>query len=115
MESMVSADIWTVSPTGDRVPYLVTPFADGNHDLSPDGRWMAYNSNESGQLEVYIQRYSEPGEKVTVSTGGGVEPLWSPEGSELFYRNLTGDRMMVVTVSTEPTVLVSRSEVLFEG
>ena len=119
MEDVIPAsfDIWTVSPAGDRVPYLVTPLNEANHDLSPDGQWMAYGSNESGEgeFEIYIQRYPEPGEKVTVSTGGGNEPLWSPDGSELFYRTLTGDRMMVVPVSTEPTLRVSRSEVLFEG
>ncbi len=76
-------DIWTVSPDGDRSPYLVRDFWEGNHDLSPDGRWMAYNSNESGGFEVYIQRYPDLGEKVTVSTGGGGSPLWSPDGSEL--------------------------------
>ena len=108
-------DIWSVSPDGDRSPYLVSPFQEGNHDLSPDGRWMAYSSDESGQVEIYIQRYPELGEKVTISTGGGTEPLWSPDGSELFYRNLTGDRMMVVTVTTEPSFRVSRPEVLFEG
>ena len=108
-------DIWTVSPEGDRSPYLVRPFIDGNHDLSPDGRWMAYISNESGDGEVYVQRYPELGEKVTISTGGGNEPLWSSDGRELFYRNLAGDRMMVVAVSTEPTLRVSRPEVLFEG
>ena len=110
-------DIWTVSPAGDRSPYLVTPLSEGNHDLSPNGQWMAYNSDESGdgKFEVYIQRYPELGEKVTLSTGGGTEPLWSPAGSELFYRTLTGDRMMVVAVTTEPTLRVSRPEVLFEG
>ena len=110
-----SFDIWTVSPAGDRVPYLVTPFSDGNHDLSPDGRWMAYQSDESGESEIYIQRYPERGEKMTISPGGGTSPLWSSDGSELFYRTLAGDRMMVVAVSTEPTLRVSRSEVLFEG
>ena len=85
-----AGDIWTVSLDGDRSSYLVSSFYEGNHDLSPDGRWMAYNSNESGQAEVYIQRYPDLGDKVTISTGGGAEPLWSPDGRELFYRNLDG-------------------------
>ena len=110
-----SADIWTMSRDGTRAPYLVSRFRVGNPDLSPDGRWMTYNSDESGQLEVYVQRYPELGEKVTISSGGGMEPRWSPAGNELFYRNLTGDRMMVVAVSTEPTLRVSRPELLFEG
>ena len=110
-----SGDIWTVSPEGDRVPYLVTNSDLDVADLSPDGRWMAYSSDESGQVEVYIQRYPDLGDKVTISSGGGMQPQWSPEGGELFYRNLAGDRMMVAAVSTEPTLRVSRSEVLFEG
>ena len=110
-----AGDIWTVSLDGDRSPYLVSSFFEGNHDLSPDGQWMAYNSDESGQSEIYIQRYPNLGDKVTISTGGGTEPLWSPDGSELFYRNFDGDRMMVVAVMTEPTLRVSRPEVLFEG
>ena len=114
-----SWDIWTVSLAGDRVPYLVRPLANyGTHDLSPNGQWMAYDSTESGEVEVYIQRYPELGEKVTVSTGGGFDPVWSPDGSELFYRSVprAGDpmMMMVVTVSTEPTLRVSRAEELFE-
>jgi len=67
-------------------------------------------------MEVYIQRYPDLGDKVTISSGGGREPRWSPAGGELFYRNLAGDRMMVAAVvTTEPTLRVSRSEVLFEG
>jgi len=73
LDSWVTGSIWTVSPAGDRVPYLVTPFAERNPDLSPNGQWMAYQSDESGQQEVYIQRYPDPelGGKVTVSTGVG--------------------------------------------
>ena len=107
--------LWTVSPEGDRSPYLVGPGYFTGADLSPDGRWMAYGSDESGQLEIYLQRYPDLGDKVTVSSGGGREARWSPDGSELFYRNLAGDRMMVVEVETEPTLRVSRPEVLFEG
>ncbi len=65
--------------------------------------------------EVYLQRYPDLGDKVTVSSDGGREARWSPDGSELFYRNLAGDRMMVVEVATEPTLRVARPEVLFEG
>ena len=108
-------ELWTVSLEGDRLPLLVGPGDIPEADLSPDGRWMAYGSDESGQLEVYLQRYPDLGDKVTVSSGGGRAPRWSPDGSELFYRNLAGDRMTEVEVETEPTLRVSRPEVLFEG
>ncbi len=109
------SELWTVSREGDRSPYVVGPGEIPDADLSPDERWMAYSSDESGQLEVYLQRYPDLGDKVTVSSGGGRDARWSPDGSELFYRNLAGDRMMVVEVETEPTLGVSRPEVLFEG
>ena len=104
-----------MSREGDRSPYLVGPGYITGADLSPDGRWMAYSSDESGQLEVYLQRYPDLGDKVTVSSGGGQDARWSPDGSELFYTNFAGDRMMVVEVETEPTLRVSRPELLFEG
>ena len=107
-------DIWTVSPDGDRSPYLVGANDFTTPDLSPDGQWLAYASDESGQLEISVHRYPDQGGKVTVSSGGGREPRWSPAGRELFYRSLAGDRMMVVAVTTDPTFSLSRPEVLFE-
>ncbi len=66
--------------------------------ISPDGGWMAYESNETGQNEVYVQRFPTLGGKQTISTDGGRQPLWSPNGRELFYRAPKG--MMVVPVDT---------------
>ena len=60
-------------------------------DLSPDGRWMAYVSNESGTYEVYVQPYPGPGEKIRVSVAGGLDPIWSAKGRELLYRSFTPD------------------------
>ncbi len=65
--------------------------------LSPNDRWLAYVSNESGREEVYVQSFPEMRDKSLVSVGGGREPIWSKDGSELFYRQ--GSRMMAVTVS----------------
>jgi serine/threonine-protein kinase len=68
-------------------------------EFSPDGRMMAYVSNESGSPEVYVQPYPGPGEKIRVSTSGGGEPLWSPNGRELFYRSQTPDRQQFFSAS----------------
>jgi serine/threonine-protein kinase len=74
---------------------------------------MTYISDESGRDEVYVRPYPGPGGQTTVSTEGGVEPIWAPDGRRLFYRN--ADRMMVVSVETEPTFSVSKPVILFEG
>jgi eukaryotic-like serine/threonine-protein kinase len=74
------------------LPFVESRFNLGYPELSPDGRLMAYTSNESGSGEVYVQPYPGPGERVRVSTNGGAEPLWSPNGRELFYRAQTTDR-----------------------
>lgn len=82
-------------------------------DFSPDGRWLAYSSNESGVFEVFVQHYPEGGERHQISTGGGIEPLWSRNGRELFYRN--GPRVMAVDIRTAPTFRAGRVRRLFEG
>ena len=75
------------------------PFAEGA-TFSPDGRYVAYSSTDTGEREIYIRAYPRMGGKTTVSVGGGREVLWGRNG-ELFYRNR--DRMMAVTVATQPT------------
>ena len=81
--------------------------------FSPDGRWLAYMSNESGRNEVYVQPFPGPGGKWQISTGGGTELVWARNGRELFYRN--GDKMMVVDIQTQPTLAASTPRLLFEG
>ena len=78
-----------------------TPFQERGVSLSPDGRWVAYVSDESGRDEVYVRPYPGPGGQVIISTGGGEEVVWGPNGSELFYRN--GVQVMVVKVNTAQT------------
>ncbi len=68
-------------------PFLRTPFNESAARFSPDGRWLAYVSDESGRYEVYVQPYPGPGGKRQISTEGGTEPVWSRNGRELFYRN----------------------------
>ena len=81
-------------------PYVTTPFTEFNPVFSPDGRWVAYHSNESGRPEIYVQSFPQPGRKWQISTEGGTHPVWRSSG--LFY--LSADRrLMRVDVTTEPS------------
>jgi len=96
-------------------PLLHESYSEYNAVFSPDGHWIAYQSNQEGRDEVYVTRYPVPGEKYKVSTDGGCEPLWSPDGRELFYRN--GDKVRVVTVDANSSRfdIAKPPETLFEG
>ena len=108
-------DIWILPLEGDRkpLPFLRTPFREYEPMFSPDGHWLAYQSNESGGTEVYVQPYPGPGRKWQVSTDGGSTPQWNPNGRELFYSN--GDKRMVVDVTTSANFSASRPRVLYQG
>jgi serine/threonine-protein kinase len=80
---------------------------------SPDGRWVAYGSEESGQPEIYVRPFPGPGGRWQISTEGGVQPVWARNGRELFYRN--GDKMMAVAVETGPVFAAAKPKMLFEG
>ena len=79
-------DIWMLPLEGDPSPVVATSAYEGNPKFSPDGRWLAYGSNESGRGEVYVQPYPGPGERRTISTDGGTLPVWSPDGRDLLSR-----------------------------
>ena len=106
-------DIWTLPVAGDASPFLATQFNERAAIFSPNGRWLAYVSDESGQDEVYVQPYPGPGGRWVISTNGGVEPLWSRDGGELFYR--IGNQIMVVKIQTEPVLTAGTPQLLFEG
>jgi dipeptidyl aminopeptidase/acylaminoacyl peptidase len=92
-------DIWVMPVSGDRkpVPFLKTPFGELLPVFSPDGRFLAYQSNESGRYEVYVQSFPGPGGKWQISTAGGVEPRWRADGKELYYR-APDQRLMAVGI-----------------
>ena len=96
-----------------RQPVLNTRFNEWSARLSPDNRWLAYVSDESGRNEVYLRPYPTPGGKFLISTTGGWEPLWSRDGRELFYRD--GDKMMAVTIAAGSTQTPGAAHLLFEG
>jgi hypothetical protein len=81
--------------------------------ISPDGRFLAYLSNESGRTEVYVRSFPGPGGKWQISNEGGVQPLWARNGRELFYRN--EDKMMAVGIETQPEFRAGKPMLLFTG
>ncbi len=90
-------DIWILSHDGSSLPFLVTPAIELAPAFSPNGKWLAYQSDASGRAEIYVQPFPGPGTRHLVSTNGGKEPVWSRDGRELFYRQNTA----VMAVSVE--------------
>jgi serine/threonine protein kinase len=113
----MQTDIGMLSMEGDhtRKPLLQEKYNEDYPQISPDGRWLAYQSNESGKYEVYVRSFPDvnKGGRWQISTNGGDSPLWSPDGRELFYRS--GDSFMAVKVETEPTFRPAKPGVLFRG
>jgi eukaryotic-like serine/threonine-protein kinase len=102
-----SQDIWALPLTGNRVPIAVvqTPGRDGSAAISPNGRWLAYSSDESGRSTVFVQPFPGPGLRRVVSTdGGGGYPVWRGDGRELFYIATGGSRDgMLMAVQVDET------------
>jgi serine/threonine protein kinase/Tol biopolymer transport system component len=113
-------DMWILPLDGDRkpFPYLQTKAREGSGRFSPDGRWMAYVSHESGQPEVYVQAFrgapAGTGGKWQVSSGGGGQPAWRRDGRELFYLSGPDARLMAVEVKTGETFEAGSPRVLFD-
>jgi serine/threonine-protein kinase len=108
------ANYWEVALTGDATPVPLKGLGEGGPlDVSPDGRWVAYESVETGQVEIYVQPYPGPGGKWQISNGGGFRPRWSPDGKEIFFRS--GDAMMAATVETSPHFTPNTTHALFTG
>jgi dipeptidyl aminopeptidase/acylaminoacyl peptidase len=109
------ADVYVLDMTGDRNPrpFAQTRFAEGSPKFSPDGRYIAYTSNESGRNEIYVQAYPGPGAKTQVSVNGGTDAVWRLKRGELYYRE--GDKMMTVQVSTSGSFQASKPKLLWTG
>ena len=108
-------DIWVLPLFGDgkAYPVLQTEFSESQGHFSPDGRWFAYTSDESGKNEVYVQSFPPSGGQWQVSTGGGAQPHWRRDGKELFY--IAADRkLMAVEVSLTSTFGTSAPKALFQ-
>ena len=118
-------DLWVLHNGEERRSFLQTPFMEQYPEFSPDGKWIAYGSNETGRSEVYIRPYPGPGRKVSISIDGGVVPRWSSSGDELFFRAPLGEeggrprtthrRVMAVSIEIDPDVRVGQPRLLFDG
>ena len=113
VDSQTDIDLWVVPMVGEHTPsvFLKTPFQEAYSAFSPDGRWVAYQSNASGRNEIYVRRFVPPGAlrlrsgpaagaaaaeaggQWQVSTAGGIMPAWRPDGKELYYLNPDGAMM----------------------
>jgi Tol biopolymer transport system component len=109
-----SWDVWALPLDGDRKPFPVvrTRFAELWATFSPDGQYIAYQSNESGRAEVYVHEFPEARNKWQISTEGGAEPFWSRDGRELYYRTAT--RLMAVPVKSGATLVAGTPAPLFQ-
>ena len=107
-------DMWLLPTTGAKtpVPFLKSRFNEIQARVSPDGRWIAYASDESGEWEVYVQSFPSPGRKQIVSVGGGAQPFWRGDGRELFYLAPTRS-LMSVNVTSGESFTISRPQPLF--
>jgi Tol biopolymer transport system component len=112
--AQTSRDIYVLSLRGQSPPRPVvnTSGYDGGAQFSPDGHWMTYASDDSGQMQVYVRPFPGPDRRWPVSTQGGTQPLWSSNGKEIFYR--IGNKMMVVDVSAGVDLTLSQPRQLFE-
>ncbi len=111
-----SIDLWYLPLVGDATPhpFVQTTFDERDGQFSPNGKWVAYQSNESGHDEIYLQPFPGPGDRIQVSTGGGQQVRWGQRGAELFY--VAADRRLTsvpVTLATNGAVALGRPVPLF--
>jgi Tol biopolymer transport system component len=111
-----SWDVWALPIDGQGVPFPVAnkEFQEVRASFSPDGKWIAYQSDESGREEIYVQRFPEPGGKWQISVNGGLEPFWTAGGSEITFRDQSGTFFAVPVVLSD-TVNAGIPEELFES
>jgi Tol biopolymer transport system component len=118
------ADLWVLPLSGDRkpFPFLRTEFNEQYGRFSPDGRWVAYSSDESGRDEIYVRSFSPgsgetasaAGGKWLISNGGGTQPRWRGDGRELYYLASDG-KLMSVEISANPIFQAGVPRVLFQA
>lgn len=109
-------DIWILPLFGDRkpFPFLQTQFNEGGAVFSPDGRWLAYESDESGKYEIYVAPFPGPGGKWQASTGGGRLPNWRRDGRGLYYVSPDNKMMAVDVAAKGPTIQAGVPRALFQ-
>ena len=115
---LISTDLWLVSP-GDRRsarPYFESPFRETGGAFSPDGKWIAYVSDESGVREIYVRPFPGPGAAIKVTNDFAIEPLWSRDGRELYYRSgENAEKFFAVGIHASPALVLSAPRLLFSS
>ena len=106
-------DIWILPLGGSPRPFVVTSAIERAPAFSPNGKWIAYQSDASGRQEIYVQPFPGPGVRGLISTNGGKEPVWSRDGRELFYRENTA--LMAVSVEVGDSFRAGVPKLLFDG
>ncbi|MEX2273367.1 MAG: protein kinase [Vicinamibacterales bacterium] len=125
IDPVSGSDIWVlplpagpIGPSGDAIararPFVKTNDNEGYAVFSPDSRWMAYQSNDSGRFEIFVRAFPDGQQVFRVSADGGISPTWSPTGDELFYRGLNG-KMMAVAVRTDASFEAGKQRELFDA
>ncbi len=109
------SDIFYLTLGGDSTvhKFLETKFDEWQANLSPDGKWLAYSSNESGTYQIYVQPFPEGGGRWSISSEEGYGPTWSPDGKMLYF--YSPGRLMKVPVQTTPTFVAGKPEVILAG
>ena len=108
------SDVWYRALTGDTTstPFLTSPFTEWGMRFSPDGKWVAYQSDDSHVFEVYVRPFPGPGPRVQVSDNGGTTPIWSRAGRRLFY--VSNQHVIAADYETKPTFRITKRKTLFE-
>ena len=109
-----NSDLWMKPATGDPRPLVATPFAENYGEFSPDGRWLAYTSDESGQSDVYVTAFPSGQGKWRVSPNGGALPRWRADGRELYYLSGTNQMIVVPVRATTTSFDVDTPTTLFQ-
>jgi hypothetical protein len=118
-------DLWVLPDGGKPFPLLATQFTEKGGQFSPDGRWVAYMSSESGRMEIYVRPFLRPDTSATgasriegqwqVSNGGGIYPVWSPDGRELLYLAPDGSMMAAPITATASAIRAGAPVALFQA
>jgi len=113
VDPQTKIDVWVLSLNGAQAPspLLNTPARELSASFSPDGEWIAFQSDESGRFEIYVQSFPQARERRQVSNDGGIQPFWNKNGRELMY--LSDDRVVSVAFDTRQGLRLGRPEVLF--
>ena len=109
-----ASDLWVLPLRGERkpIPFIKTNYMETSARFSPDGHWVAYASNESGNYEIYVQSFPTPGQAIRISSEGGIDPRWRRDGRELYFIS-SDSRLMATDVKTEGSFTASVPKPLF--